>query len=286
MIRHTFCHLSGIGPKTELQLWEMGYLAWDDLPEVGLPPRLASLPRRIEESREALVERDWNHFRRLCSGCHAWRWFDTLRDRVLYLDIETTGDPPGFDSITAIACYDSREARCFVRDVDLGEFPYYVRDFDLLVTYNGATFDVPQLRAHFPRLWLPPVHLDLRYPLRSLGYRGGLKQIEQTTGLAREDGLQGVDGWMAVLLWHRHLAGDQRALPTLTRYAIEDVLALEPLAELVYNRLSKPLPVPAPILGPTPRRQLELPYSLELLLEMQGELARARTFTAPVPFGW
>lgn len=285
MIRHSFCHLSGIGAKTEEQLWAMGYLGWDDVPEVGLPPRFATLPRRLSESREALADRDYDHFRRLCSGRFAWRWLDSLRDRACYLDIETTGGPPGFDSITAIACYDGREARCFVRDVDLGEFPYYIREYDLLVTYNGASFDLPQLRAHYPRLWLPPVHLDLRYPLASLGYRGGLKQIEAATGLDRESGLHGVDGWMAVLLWHRHLAGDQRALPTLIRYAIEDVLALEPLAELVYNRLSAPLPVPTPVLGPTPRRQIDLPYSLELLCDMQGDLPRAGTILAPWPVG-
>jgi len=172
--------------------------------------------------------------------------------------------------VTVIACFDGREVTCFVRDVDLVDFPAYLAQFDLLVTFNGASFDVPYLLTHYGRLRLPPVHLDLRYPLRAAGYRGGLKKIEQETGLGREDGLQGVDGWFAVLLWHRHLRGDERALPTLLRYAAEDVLGLPPLAEMTYNRLTAPLPLGLSPLPSTERLTIDWPYSLELLWELRA----------------
>jgi len=189
------------------------------------------LAEQIAASEEALAEREWRFFKRVLGGRHAWRWYPSLRERAVYLDIETTGGPADCDAVTVIACFDGREVTCFVRDVDLVDFPAYLAQFDLLVTFNGASFDVPYLLTHYGRLRLPPVHLDLRYPLRAAGYRGGLKKIEQETGLGREDGLQGVDGWFAVLLWQRHLRGDERALPTLLRYAAEDVLGLPPLAE-------------------------------------------------------
>ncbi len=268
MIRHSFCHCPGLGEATERRLWEAGITAWSDATADRLPPRHRRLPDWLAASEEALTTHDYRPFGRLLGGRHAWRWFDLLRDRAVYLDIETTGGPPGRDAVTVVACYDGREATCFVADENLHEFPLYVSEFELLVTYNGRTFDVPHLRARFAALRLPPVHLDLRYPLAALGYRGGLKAIEIATGLARDDGLTGVDGWFAVLLWERHQRGDARALPTLLRYAAEDVMGLEPLAELAYNDLSGPLPVPSPTLGPTPRRPLDWPYSLELLTEL------------------
>lgn len=269
MIRHTFCHLPGIGEQTEQQLWLAGVTSWDAALRCPyVLARVGRLAERIAESGAALASGDWSHFRRVLAGREAWRWLAELRGRCLYLDIETTGLTPGFDAITVIACYDGAEARCFVRDVDLAEFPLYATGYDLLVTYNGATFDVPFLRAYFPHLRLPPVHLDLRYPLARLGYRGGLKRIERALGVARDDDLADLDGYAAVLLWEAHTRGDPRALPTLLRYAAEDVVSLEPLAVLTYNRLSGPLPAPSPVLGPTPRRRLDWPYDLAVLPEV------------------
>lgn len=269
MIRHTFVHLQGVGEATERRLWAEGLVDWATARGARLPGRLASLPDRLAACEEALAEGDFRPFAGICHGRHAWRWYPELRQRAVYLDLETTGGPPGPEAITVIGCWDGREARTFVRDVNLHEFPLYVGDYDLLVTYNGASFDVPFLRAHWRGLRLPPVHLDLRYPLRALGLGGGLKAIEQTTGLARDDGLSGVDGWTAVLLWQRHRRGDPRAAPTLTRYCVEDVLGLEPLAHLAYSRLAATCPVPAPRLE-TPRRPpCDLPYSLDLLAELQ-----------------
>jgi len=270
MIRHTFCHLQGIGEKTELELWQAGITDWSLAEQAADRPRMRRLPELIAASEEALLERDWRFFKRVVSGRHAWRWYPLLRERAVYLDIETTGGPADHDAVTVIACYDGHEVTCFVRDEDLNEFPSYLTQFDLLVTFNGASFDVPYLLTHYGRLRLPPVHLDLRYPLRAAGYRGGLKTIEVDTGLAREDGLHGVDGWFAVLLWRRHLDGDPRALPTLLRYAAEDVVGLLPLAELTYNRLTAPLPLALPPLDETPRLGLDWPYSLELLWELQA----------------
>ena len=270
MIRNTFCHLQGIGEKTELELWSAGVTSWADADRAVHRPRMKRLPELAAASEEALAERDWKFFKRLLGGRHSWRWYPLLRDRAVYLDIETTGGPADIDAVTVIACYDGREVTCFVRDENLIDFPAYVSQFDLLVTFNGASFDVPYLQTHYGRLRLPPVHLDLRYPLRNAGYRGGLKKIEVATGVAREDGLQGVDGWFAVLLWRRHLDGDERALPTLLRYAAEDVLGLQPLAELIYNRLVEPLPLDLDPLPPTARPEIDWPYSLELLWDLQA----------------
>ena len=97
----------------------------------------------------------------------------------------------------------------FLKGINLDEFPAYVARFPLLVSYNGSQFDVPFLRAHFPRARLDQAHIDLRFVLASLGYKGGLKAVEGRLGLRRDPSIQGVDGFEAVRLWHRYRRGDK-----------------------------------------------------------------------------
>ena len=79
---------------------------------------------------------------------------------------------------------------------------------------------------------LDQAHIDLRYVLASLGYKGGLKKCETALGIDRGD-LDGVDGSLAVLLWEEYRkTGSPKALDTLLAYNIEDVVNLETLMVL------------------------------------------------------
>jgi len=79
------------------------------------------------------------------------------------------------------------------------------------------------------------VHIDLRYVLASLGYRGGLKGCERMLGMDRGD-LEGIDGYFAVLLWDDfRRKGNQKALDTLLAYNTLDVVNLEALMVAAYN---------------------------------------------------
>lgn len=274
MIRSTFCHLQGIGSSSERKLWADGILTWEHaLASDRVVPRVGPLAARAEASLEALGRRDFGWFSSITSGGSAWRWYGELRERAVYLDIETTGLSSDRDVVTVVGCYDGAEVSLFVRDDNLHLLRDYLRDFEMVITYNGASFDLPFLRATMPGLWLPPVHLDLRYPLRALGYSGGLKVIEQTTGLGRDSELLAVDGFMAVLLWQRHQRGDARALPTLLRYCAEDVVGLRPLAELVYTQQLAGLPdLPVAPIEPAPRVELALPWHPDLVAELGGHV--------------
>ena len=90
---------------------------------------------------------------------------------------------------------------------------------------------MPFLRAHFPHARLDQAHIDLRFVLASLGYRGGLKVVESRLGLRRDPAIQGVDGFEAVRLWHRYRRGDRNALEKLILYNLTDVANLVELAE-------------------------------------------------------
>ena len=92
----------------------------------------------------------------------------------------------------------------------------------------------PIIESHFG-ISLNHAHIDLRYILGSLGYRGGLKSCEIQLGIDRGD-LKDIDGFFAVLLWHDYKRNrNEKALETLLTYNIEDVLNLETLIVMAYN---------------------------------------------------
>src|SRR5262249_34582542 len=145
---------------------------------------------------------------------------------------------------------------------NLERFPEALEDVSLLVTYNGASFDLPVLRRAFPEVDFDRFHhIDLRYPLRRLGVRGGLKGAERQLGIARPEELHGVDGFTAVLLWQEHLAGHPAALDTLVSYCLEDVVNLVPLLALTFNRLTAAMPLCIAPIAATVRP--EIPYAAD-----------------------
>src|SRR5207245_10053091 len=104
--------------------------------------------------------------------------------------------------------------------------------------FRAPRFAVPFLRKAFPRMHLDQIHLDLVHPLRRLGFVGGLKAIESQVGILRSEETTGLGGFDAVRLWRAHDEGDDDALDLLLRYNMEEVVNLEPLAELAYEGLS------------------------------------------------
>ena len=159
-------------------------------------------------------------------------------DEAVFLDIETTGLSPETDEITLIGAMVGGQSTVFVEGESLEEFPAYIAERPLLVSFNGIQFDVPFLRARFPQARLDQPHIDLRFVLRSLGYRGGLKAIERQLGLQREEEIQGMGGLEAVRLWQRYRRGDRAALERLIRYNLADVGNLIELMEIALGMMA------------------------------------------------
>ena len=238
LIKNTFCHLPGIGVGRERTLWDSGIQSWDFVlrtPDAELRKvTRKDLRGSIEQSQKELESGNPDFFASgLPAGQH-WRLFSRFRDSIAYVDIETTG--LDFNStITTIALYDGKSVYHYVNGRNLEEFKRQIRQYQLIVTYNGKCFDVPFLERFF-RIQLKQTHIDLRYLLKSLGYSGGLKACEARLGIDRGE-LEGVDGFFAVHLWHEYKRrGNKRALETLLAYNIEDVLNLEKLLTFAYNR--------------------------------------------------
>ncbi len=169
----------------------------------------------------------------LPAGEH-WRFFPQFRKTTAFIDIETTGMDVFGSEITTIALYDGRSIKYYIQGQNLDAFMEDIDRYNVIVTYNGKTFDVPFIEKYFG-IKMPYAHIDLRYVLKSLGYAGGLKRCEKALGLDRGE-LDGVDGFFAVLLWQEFQhTGNIKALETLLAYNIEDVVNLETLMVLAYN---------------------------------------------------
>jgi hypothetical protein len=238
MLKQTFIHLPGVGLKTEAALWHQGLTTWEDFLTADSAPslgssRLDSLKELIRESLEHLDEA--RYFATRVPGQEHWRLFRHFQGRAAYLDIETHGSDWPLLQVTVAGLYDGRNLKQFVHGYNLEEFPEALADLDLLVTFNGAQFDLPVLRAYFPGLRVPPLHLDLRFILARLGFKGGLKKIEPKFGIRRPPEVAGMDGYHAVLLWERYLRGDLTALELLLTYNREDVANLEALMERAFG---------------------------------------------------
>jgi len=126
-----------------------------------------------------------------------------------------------------------------VNGVNLNRFETAIASYELVTTFNGSLFDLPVIRRHFPHIALPPVHIDLRFLLKRLGYRGGLKAIEKRFSLTRAAEINGMNGYDAVKLWTAYQQGELSALERLVQYNTADIVHLEPLMERGYHEMKR-----------------------------------------------
>lgn len=199
------------------------------------------------------------------------------RDRIIFLDTETTGVQSGAGIcpfLVGLGCFSGDEfhmLQYFIRDFDeepsmlyaLGEF---LERFDMVVTYNGAAFDIPLLEARFTlsRLESPfknMSHLDLLFSARRL-WRNGHGSC-RLIALEREmiSFMRGPDvpGSMIPRAYFDYL--QQRPGPTLKGVFSHNVYDVVSLAALTIHACDRVILEPAPLDDP-----LDL-YSLARILQ-------------------
>ena len=243
MLENTFIHIPGVGEKTEMRLWKSGILTWQDFagakpdaPEMT-PSLHARMKDEIAASQKALEKSDHAYFSACVPTDATWRCLPCFKGRVGYLDIETTGLSHAVSKVTVVGLFDGKKVHSYVLGQNMDEFFSDLKNYSMLVTFNGNMFDIPFLKHYFKTLKIDQVHMDLRPVLRTLGITGGLKKIEQAFNFARPTDLQGMNGWDAVKLWQRwEHRQDSVALDKLVRYNAEDVVHLQALAAWAYEK--------------------------------------------------
>jgi hypothetical protein len=278
MLKQTFQHLHGIGEKTEKRIWAEGITSWEEFLDSPRPAVLSAWQHdlacaELEQSLRALEGRNAHYFTDKLSAQLHWRLYPEFGQRIAYLDIETTGATAGVSAITVIGLYDGERPRVYVQGQSLHCFVEEIEEFTLLVTYNGKLFDLPFIRRELG-LPLEHAHIDLRYPLAALGYRGGLKKIERSLGLEREGPVALLDGWCAVLLWRYYEQGEAGALETLLRYNLEDFIHLPQLLAVVYNTRIQRLPFLLPSIEPPPSPLIPFGFNPTLISRALAETGR------------
>lgn len=200
-------------------------------------------------------------------------------DRVLFLDIETTGLSHFYDEITIVGWAIDGKSGTFIKGQDPIELLQVARHAVAVVTFNGIRFDQRFLRQEFPKATLPEAHIDLMYLCRRVGLTGGQKAIEAELCLNFRDNLEGIDGFAAVLLWHKYLRGELGALKRLIAYNRADIAAMGALMDHALGMLG----YEPDLIGQAvkfvkwsnPKDRLRLPSGLK---KPAPELTRAPTF--------
>ena len=98
MLRSTFIHVPGIGPKTERRFWESGLTDWDCFCD-GYRGRLRTRVLELLDA-QSVLER--------LPRAEMWRLYPRFRDQAVFLDIETTGL---YGEVTCIGIWDGQTAR-------------------------------------------------------------------------------------------------------------------------------------------------------------------------------
>ena len=220
-------------------------LTWEDFISSESPAGISGGTKsihdaKLEEARERLLVEDAAYFKSALANTEHWRLFDLFSQNAVCLDIETNGLPAGAGGyITVVGLYDGRRYTSLVRGQGLSAeaVSSALSGCKCLVTFYGSVFDVPFLEQTIPGFKLHSPHFDLCFALRKLGIKGGLKRIEGRFGISREDDLEGMDGYGAVILWKRANRGDEKALDTLIRYNREDTVNLWRIAHKTYGML-------------------------------------------------
>ncbi|WP_309713638.1 ribonuclease H-like domain-containing protein [Armatimonas sp.] len=259
MLTATFCHAQGLGLASEQRLWDAGILSWEDA--LQTPSRLPLseskkqlLVPALKDSQAALERQDSRWFQKNLPGATLWRGAKVFGESIAYVDIETDGGYDA-DSVTVIGLFDGFETRLYVKGQNLEDFVTAIKDYKLLVTFFGTSFDLPFLRRRFPELALDQLHIDLCPALRRLGQTGGLKAIEQRLGVRRVGDIEGMSGMDAVYLWALwERRRDEAALERLLAYNRADIENLKLLLEWAYPRLVADSGFPA-LLPPAPSSQ-------------------------------
>lgn len=242
MIRGALTHLPGIGPERLSILRDVGVNSWDVLAHQSRAllqmgeDEWQQLLAAIEACERALLNRDLHFLTRHLAPCDHWRILDRFFDCASYFDIETDG-LGGDSQVTVVGVYHCERLYAFVREENMEGLLDLLQETDLLVSFNGNSFDVPRILRAFNIPELPCPHVDLRWLCYHRGLRGGLKSIEFKLGVQRPLDVCGIDGAEAVRLWDVWQASrDQAARRQLLRYCCADALVLRHLARLILQQ--------------------------------------------------
>ncbi len=244
MLTSSFVLLDSIGARRESTLWRRGLETWDDfIAERSIKgiseDKKSTMDSQLVTAKARLGEGDSAYFTNRLAKREQWRCLREFGHSVGFVDIETTGISFG-SPITVVGVYDGRRMHTLVKGIDLNRanLEAILSSVDIIVTFNGSSFDLPMIEHNFPGTVPGVPHVDLKHALRRLELTGGLKAIEREMGIERDRRVEYMTGQDAVYLWRLwERQGSRNALDLLIEYNAADCMNLKTLSEHAYRSL-------------------------------------------------
>lgn len=226
MLLATFQHIKGIGKITELALWDKGITTWEKY--INNTGRQLSLFEKetitpLNESIKAYENGNLAFFANRLPRSEYYRIALTYPQDTIFLDIETTGLSLYYDKITLVGWSIGRKYGVALQDQDETGLLEALASAKAIVTFNGTLFDLKFLQKWFPDIYIPPIHIDLRFFAKRAGLSGGQKAIEPKIGYKRPKLIEGMEGESAPILWYKYRRGDKASLKELVTYNHADI---------------------------------------------------------------
>lgn len=245
MIENSFIFLEGISTKAEGNIWKQGVRNWDNFINAnkiqGISrARKLYYDRRLKEAKKELYSFNSPYFIDLLHQSEMWRLYDFFREDAVFLDIEATGIYRE-DDFFIIGLYDGINTKIILKNnFDYNKLKDELMKYKLIVSFNGASFDMPFLNKRYHGL-LPKIpHFDVKSITGRIGLNGGLKEIEKAIGIKRNPIVEKFTGGDVSMLWRMYrVTGDEYYLNLLIEYNEDDIINLKRLADFSTNKLKE-----------------------------------------------
>lgn len=250
MIQNSFIFLERVKRGLEENLWGQGINNWDSFLNSGKINGLSTrrkryYDRKILEARKQLYNFNSSYFKNMLPQSEYYRLYNFFKDDCIFLDIETTGLDSNNNDITVIGLFDGIDTKTMIKNINFNyeKLKNELKNYKLIVTFNGSSFDVPFINKVYPNL-LPNVpNFDVKSVTDRLNLKGGLKEIERKLGIKRGKIVEKLYGGDALTLWRMyHATGDEHYLKLLVEYNEEDIVNLKKVAEYCVGKLREKFP--------------------------------------------
>lgn len=226
MLLSTFQHIKGIGKITELALWDKGITTWEKYiknngHQLSLFEKKTITP--LNESIKAYKNGNLAFFANRLPRSEYYRIALTYPQDTIFLDIETTGLSLYYDQITLVGWSIGRKYGVYLQDQDEAGLLEALASAKAIVTFNGTIFDLKFLQKWFPDIYIPSIHIDLRFFAKRADLSGGQKAIEPKIGYKRPELIEGMEGESAPILWYKYRRGDKASFKELVTYNHADI---------------------------------------------------------------
>jgi len=224
-LKSTFFHLKKFNKEKEEQLWNGGVTTIEELEKTYSENLLfEDINNKYIESIRAIENKNIKYFKKKITPDEYYRIAYSFYNDVIFLDIETTGLSREYCYITMIGWIYRGKYKYFIKGNDISELKSDLESAKIIITFNGAIFDLPFIKHEYPGLNIPLLHIDLRFFAKRYNYTGGQKNIEEILKFRRKN--KSINGKEAVVLWYKYLKNDTNSLKLLIQYNYYDVLGM------------------------------------------------------------